>query len=247
MSLPYSVDESKGKAKFDKARKQLEITLPVVPPPPLRPPQLQSPGVAQELLEPPSDFAEAHGSAVVASLFTPATAIVTTAAGEEAEAPVDESLPSVMNAPSLGGQEQTAVSSLEAVVVDRGPPMAGMKEGQEATEAVGGGVEVVASRAREDGDKTQMTENERRWTELHTKRLGGEREEDDGMVPNVAVEATTLSLTSTAAPFPALGSGGVVGGAAAVLSAPASGVVSEPEPTVLLQPRLRWDLTLELD
>lgn len=33
-SLPYRVNDSKGKAKFDKAKSSLEITLPTIPPPP---------------------------------------------------------------------------------------------------------------------------------------------------------------------------------------------------------------------
>ena len=37
LKLPYKVDDAKGKAKFDKAKRMLELTLPVIPPP--APPQ----------------------------------------------------------------------------------------------------------------------------------------------------------------------------------------------------------------
>lgn len=34
LALPFKVDDTKGKAKFDKSKRQLELVLPVVPPPP---------------------------------------------------------------------------------------------------------------------------------------------------------------------------------------------------------------------
>lgn len=33
LSLPYPVDEENGSAKFDKSKRQLIVTLPVLPPP----------------------------------------------------------------------------------------------------------------------------------------------------------------------------------------------------------------------
>jgi len=38
LALPFKVDDTKGKAKFDKGKRQLELVLPVVPPPPPPPP-----------------------------------------------------------------------------------------------------------------------------------------------------------------------------------------------------------------
>mmetsp|Transcript_13617 Transcript_13617/g.16366 ORF Transcript_13617/g.16366 Transcript_13617/m.16366 type:complete len:632 (+) Transcript_13617:154-2049(+) len=55
LSLPYEVDDSKGRAKFDKGRRALEVTLPVVPAPvPLAPSETEPAKPLITPIDPPS-------------------------------------------------------------------------------------------------------------------------------------------------------------------------------------------------
>ncbi|EFJ43676.1 hypothetical protein VOLCADRAFT_118968 [Volvox carteri f. nagariensis] len=269
VALPYKVDESKGKAKFDKARKQLEITLPVVPPP-LPAVPLRAPGAATAaaaVRELPASL-PANGAAAAENALTqdselaappPAAAAAVAASPEmatapaaEAPSPADPAAAAVAVATTeseLGVAATTAASTAEGtgearwdlVDDDTSAQRQHVRDGERATAE-----EMAASEEGGAEGLPALTENERRWRELHTRRE--------------VLEVTKADPGAEEAEAVGMGEGGVAaspgccgGGEAAAAPAAASTLVSgkaaawELESTVMLQPRLRRDLAMELD
>ncbi|KAG2489118.1 hypothetical protein HYH03_012344 [Edaphochlamys debaryana] len=203
VALPYAVDEARGRAKFDKARKQLEVTLPVLPPP-LPPAPLAA--AARPLVQPMPEPAQAQPTPEPAP--EPAAPEPASSAAEAADSAEAEALATVER-PGMGA----------AVEAEEGPSGAG-------------GAEASSSEA-------QLTENQRRWLELH------KRQEEEKQQAAAAAAAAAERGEGEAAGAGQQEAGAVRGqGEAAKAEAE---VEVEAAPTVMLAPRLRRDLAMELD
>ncbi|GIL55778.1 hypothetical protein Vafri_11307 [Volvox africanus] len=236
--LPYGVEENKGKAKFDKASKQLEVSLPVVPPPPpplvaaQRHPDAAS-TVVQELLD--RQLAET-GRAVDMP--------VTMAGAGDGDGGSTGAVPASCAAAAAGmGVEGEAGAAArreaEADSLDKATPFV-EKERE-------GDMESKMGQVGKGEGLTQMTENELKWRELHKQReveedkATNESEGAAGMVTAAGVMATS-QISSMGPVLASCDRSNDV-----VVGATAHGAAAEPEPTVLLHPRLRRDLVMELD
>jgi hypothetical protein len=149
--LPHTVEDGKGRAKFDKARRQLEVTLPVLPPPPPPPSQQQQqekPGAAQ-----PDGLC-----------------------GDEAEAPGGHEEPAAPE--SCGGRKGQrggeCGSDVQPEADQRSASRAAAAEAKEegATQRDAGAPSGAegAGAAAAGADARELLENERRWRELHAKQ-----------------------------------------------------------------------------
>ena len=179
--LPFPVDSDRGRAKFDKARGQLEVVLPVLVPP------LPAFQPAKPLVEPvvaPEDQPDAAA---------PSGDEVTSTAGGSAAARVDQHAAS-----DVGSPEQQLMPS------------------QPDSSA-------AASTASE-----AMTENEKRWADLHVAPTA------DAESGGESGQQHQPSAEPSANPVP-------TAVAAAVVAA------RPPAPAVTLKPRLKSNIAEELD
>ncbi|GIL76715.1 hypothetical protein Vretifemale_6308 [Volvox reticuliferus] len=240
--LPYGVEESKGKAKFDKASKQLEVALPVVPPPPPPPPPVAALRTQDAASTAVQELPDRQAAGTGRATEMPVT---TGAAGDGNGGPTNE-IPVSRVKPAAGmeaegeGQPAAATSrEAEANSVGAAPPSVGTeREGD-----VGG----KAGDVEKEKELTLMTENERKWRELHERRAMEDAEATTGSESTAAVVAAAATVTtpqmSATDPCSASHDGSDDG----VVSATDRAAAAEPEPTVLLHPRLRRDLAMELD
>lgn len=229
VALPFAVDDTKGRAKFDKAKRQLEITLPVVPPPPpsLTPPPAPQPELTWEQLEAAAAAADAAKQAAARE----AAPRVSAGAGAEGDGPRGGQAADEQAEAGLGRGHTSLAASTTA-----GAPT------QEAAEQVpssgdSGRGDAAGAPCPSAADEDRMTENQRLWNELHAKASPpggaaatsgsqGQREDTDG--PGAALQQ-------------AAGDG--MDGASAAVPAPAA----PPLPVVNLKPRLNRGLVDELD
>ncbi|KXZ49561.1 hypothetical protein GPECTOR_20g416 [Gonium pectorale] len=238
--LPYAVDEAKGRAKLDKVRKQLEITLPVVPPPP--PPAAMLAAAAR------GDGARLASGALVQELpgagSVPAAA-APSSTGEEGSAAQAVALE---RPEAERGEGEHEADGLEGADASTAGEEAGLRE--KDAEAAG---PTVAAQAGGGGrgpeGERQLTENERRWQEIHARAHAKEVDPQAG---------PSASAADADAGPGAVGAGGAVQGQAdeeeaagrptGQPPAPAAAAPEElPPPTVLLRPRLQSSLAMELD
>ncbi|PNH03030.1 Protein kintoun [Tetrabaena socialis] len=197
--LPYGIDEAKSKAKFDKARRQLEITLPVLPPPPPPP---------QRPIEAARGLVEEVGPEAVGPVSEAGPV------GSELEA-VEEVGPGV----SRAGAGCTEAEHEGETAGEGGSQREGAEEAVGA-DAGDVGASAAAAEAAAGG---QLTENERRWREVHAAQ-------------HVADAAAASTQEEEPAEVPAAPA------AAEVQAGAGAGA-----PAVLLRPRLRHELAMELD
>jgi len=144
-TLPYRVKDSEGKAKFDKAKSTLEVTLPTVaPPPPVAPPMAATRASGVEEVS----SRDAEGGAAV--------------------------------------QEQAAASRSN-------------NTGTEAVQAQETAAVTSSSNKSEEGAASQMTENQRKWAELHAAQEAAKAE-----AAAAAAAAQEASRAQTASSSPDL-------------------------------------------
>ena len=178
--LPFPVDSDQGRAKFDKARGQLEVVLPVLVPP------LPAFQPAKPLVEPvaaPEDQPDAAASSGDE---------VTSTAGGSAVTSVDQ-------------HATSDAESLERQLTPSQPDSS-----------------AAASTASE-----AMTENEKRWADLHVPTADAESGGESGQQQQPSAEPSADPVPTAVA-------------AAVVAALP-------PAPAVTLKPRLKSNIAEELD
>ncbi|GLC36093.1 hypothetical protein PLESTB_001381400 [Pleodorina starrii] len=270
--LPYAVDDDKGKAKFDKARKQLEITLPVVPPPPpTRAPAAAAAAapLVQELpggpREQPQQQLPGEGLATAAEGRT----VAPPAGGErgvEEEEEEEEAGPVAAAGGAVDGEGGGPAEGREATAA--AVAVAGRSAGGSAEASRRGEEEQPQHRGRTEGQAEvegrdeeerrapSMTENERRWRELHERRAPTGGDDGGGAAAAEARDAATAGggppaddavQSAEAGQCRTDSADASVACAAAGAAAAAAAAAAVSEPTVLLKPRLRRDVAMELD
>ncbi|GLI65377.1 hypothetical protein VaNZ11_008931 [Volvox africanus] len=240
--LPYVVEENKGKAKFDKASKKLEITLPVVPPPPPPPPLVAAqrhPDAASTAVQELTDRQLAEiGQAADMPVTMPGDGDRGGGGGSTGAVPASRAA-AAAGVEVEGEVEAAARREAEADSLDSATPFV-LKERE-------GDMEGKAGQVGKREDSTQMTENEQKWRELHKQRAAEEDKATTGREGAAGMVTAAGTVTT-----PQMSSMGPVSASCdrsnhVVVAATAHGAAVEPEPTVLLHPRLRRDLAMELD
>lgn len=151
-ALPFPVKDEEGRAKFDKAKQQLEVVLPTVPPPP--PPRNPHPAaMVQEVVKDQGEAEGAQGST------------------QDAEA-----------APAHGEPQQAAEQAEGQAQAGRQQDGAGQQEAQESSTAA----------------TTELTENMRKWAELHAKQQEQQQQQQQDGQQGAGVAGAEAASSSSA-------------------------------------------------
>nr|B5BUZ8.1 RecName: Full=Protein kintoun; AltName: Full=Dynein assembly factor 2, axonemal homolog; AltName: Full=Paralyzed flagella protein 13 [Chlamydomonas reinhardtii]BAG69288.1 PF13 [Chlamydomonas reinhardtii] len=245
VQLPYGVDDAKGRAKFDKARKVLEVTLPVVPPP--APP----PGAAAAARAGLALIQELGGSEEAAEVKAEVEVEVADVMGRDQEAAHAKSeagagagvkSPHTAAAASSGAAPAPAAASEEEEEEDKedGGPAAGS-----------GGDPAAAAAAAGASSGRELTENERKWRELHARQQQEEQEQQEAAEAAAAAAAAAAEPSSRSQLTGTVAQGGAAAAAESVAAAKQQvqqqPVAAAAAPTAVLRPRLNRELAMELD
>mmetsp|Transcript_19984 Transcript_19984/g.43576 ORF Transcript_19984/g.43576 Transcript_19984/m.43576 type:complete len:633 (+) Transcript_19984:162-2060(+) len=228
--LPFTVDDSKGRAKFDKARQQLEVVLPVVPPPRPAMPLQAAAAQVQEVQEE-----------------------VTADVEEQEEARSSGAEPRAEAAGAVPGSGDVAGSGGLAAEADAGP--AGSAAGDAPVPEL-----------------SELSENQRRWLELHGGAHGPELQQqllqqqqeqiqqqqahqqaDGGLgapgEPAVSGSGGSEASSSAARAAAALMAAGITAPVAPPSKVPtaAAAAAAAAPPPIKLKPRLTSSLADDLD
>ncbi len=166
--LPFPVKEDKGRASFDKARQQLEVVLPVIPPP--MPPRQTTATAADPDSNTSASFcsnasaaaAAADTSSVEAAAVTPATA----ATDAESAAQADGTLAGMPKSEAVGAH---LVATPTLASADPSPAKAPANAAA-AADAQHAAVATTGQAAAPVADTDGMTQNERKWHQMHQQR-----------------------------------------------------------------------------
>ncbi len=244
--LPYGVDDSKGRAKYDKARQVLEVTLPVVPPPP--PPRPRA--------APGGEEAAGAAAAAPCAMGSPAVDVSDDLRGIDQSSVTSSAVCSGVKGSSSGGDGgkgnrggAAPGQAAEAAGPGNGRAEEGTSRGRgEAREdavAEGGsgqgegeGTEKPQQQQQQEEEGSGeggMTENERRWRELHARQVAEAAEEEDGSGSGAGGHGGDEDA------------GVGMGREPKAVEAGAKEAVVEAAPAVMLRPRLNRELAMELD
>lgn len=210
VTLRNKVDDAKGKAKFDKVKQQLELLLPVLPPP--KP----------------------------AALPQRTDAMVTEVEAQDDESPAAPA--DTTDAPKAG--KAGANSSEDA-------------EGQESTEASSkaeGEQQQTSHDASGPTAEEQLTENERKWREMHASSAAAQ---EAAAAAETAAAASSQSepasdqpqaqSTSNSADESSMKAAAALASAGVAPPVPAAPTAPVPARPVLLKPRLNNSLVEDID
>ncbi|KAG2431522.1 hypothetical protein HXX76_009536 [Chlamydomonas incerta] len=248
--LPYGVDDAKGRAKFDKARKVLEVTLPVVPPPAPPPGAAAAtaragPALVQELggMEADAEEAESGGSAN-------GVAEVADVVARDQEAALVRAEVGVKPAPAAAASTAAAASAPAASedAVSAAGSAAAASDAASSQSGVAGGRahESQQEEQQQQEEADGLTENERRWRQLHAKQHAEEEAAAAAAAATAQVDAAADAASTSRGAQPAEPGAAAQGEAAAAAAAPPPPAPA-PAPTALLRPRLNRELAMELD
>ncbi|XP_014112910.1 PREDICTED: protein kintoun [Pseudopodoces humilis] len=121
LPLPYDVDESGGRATFNRAQRQLQVTLPVVPPPGPRERREEAGPAAEEPAE--AGPAEAGGGAAPPPELGPGGAVRSTCGGGEAGDPLAKPPTEALCDPSAHSLAELPVEPLCDPLADPAEPL----------------------------------------------------------------------------------------------------------------------------
>ena len=169
LALPYEVFGDEGKAKFDKAARKLEVTLPVRPAPKPPAPAFSEPSERRTEELPETDEVPGRASTLPAEL---------------PEAPPGGSRKDVSVADGTDREEREA--SLETSQTKK-------SDDAEARAAASAAAAVAAAAAF---DARGETENQRRWREMHEAREKQEKEEKEKEAEEELSRAAAASASS---------------------------------------------------
>ncbi|MEW5298815.1 MAG: hypothetical protein WDW38_000444 [Sanguina aurantia] len=272
LPLPHPVDGDRGKAKFDKAKHTLEVVMPVLPPPRPQPTKQQlaaAAAAAAAAAEPASldtsdtasaadqmhsDNSSSSEGASPASLSGTSAPSSSSPAAHPSDSPSHPTMTSSSREGDASSQHQSTTHAPgecgSAALQHTDQDLAVLSAGCVEDSGFSSGTAPAAP------DPAALTENERRWLELHREEVvvvDGQEACTGSSVGTGACADTSGAVAAGAPPCTAAADARAALEAAGIVQAPmraAAGVVqapSRPQPVMLLQPRLTKSLAMDLD